>query len=58
MGIMGTYLFIPFILLFTGFFVFLFYPIIKQEREETRKREARKTRSEQPQREESADDKV
>ena len=33
MGQTGTLLFIPFILLFTGFFVFLFYKVIKSERE-------------------------
>lgn len=33
MGQTGTLLFIPFILLFTGFFVVLFYRVVKSERE-------------------------
>ena len=33
MGAAGTYLFIPFILLVIGFFVFLFYPVVKSDAE-------------------------
>ena len=37
MGTTGTYLFIPFILLIVGFFVFLFYQVTKSDAQTTRK---------------------
>ena len=36
MGTMGTYLFIPFMVLLVGFFVFLFYQVTRSDAQTTR----------------------